>query len=109
MNVWDCNEKSTEATTLKPTTTVTTANPPKTCPENWLNLSENGCFYFGNESLPWFEAQMYCNNLNSEAYLAEVPSESLHLILVALASELPADNWWLGASDFYNVSNTSNF
>ena len=43
-------ETSTEATTLKHTTTtelpVTTTKPVPNCPDGWVNSGELGCFYF---------------------------------------------------------------
>ena len=49
----------------------------------------------------WFEAQVHCNGLNPQAYLAEIFSDETQLVLAALASELPSYVWWLGATDFY--------
>ena len=75
------------------------------CPEPWIDFGDLGCFYFAVESLPinWYDAQIYCNELNENAFLAEIPNEETQLVLTALADELSVHGWWLGATDFYQV------
>lgn len=53
------------------------------------------------EIMNWFAAQVYCNALNPNAFLAEIFSDETQLVVAALASELPSYVWWLGATDFY--------
>ena len=84
---------------------TTTPTPSVECPHEWLDLGHHGCLQFfpDAENMNWFEAQVYCNNLNSNAYLAEIYSEETQLVVAALASELEDCSYWLGASDFYKV------
>ena len=75
------------------------------CPQDWLDLGHHGCLQFFQdvENMNWFKAQVYCNNMNPNAFLAEIYSEETQLVVAALASELEDDFWWLGATDFYKV------
>ena len=75
------------------------------CLEPWIDLGYLGCFYFAEESelINWYDAQHYCNELNENAFLAEILDEETQLVLAALADELPDHGWWLGATDFYQV------
>ena len=75
------------------------------CPEPWIDLGYLGCFYFAIESefINWYDAQIYCNELNETAFLAEILEEETQLVLAALADELPDHAWWLGATDFYQI------
>ena len=75
------------------------------CPEPWIDLGYLGCFYFAEESefINWYDAQHYCNELNENAFLAEILDEETQLVIAALADELPNHGWWLGATDFYQV------
>ena len=78
------------------------------CSEPWIDLGYLGCFYFAVDSKPmdWFDAQMYCNDLDENAFLAEIHDEETQLVIAALANELPDNMWWLGASDFFQVWST---
>ncbi len=49
----------------------------------------------------WFDAHMYCNDLDENAFLVEVLDEETQLVIAALANELPDNMWWLGGSDFF--------
>merc|ERR1712170_80785 len=73
------------------------------CPEPWVDLGYLGCFHFASEapSMTWFDALVYCNEMNENAFLAEILEEETQLVLAALAAELPIANWWLGGSDFF--------
>ena len=51
----------------------------------------------------WFDAHMYCNDLDENAFLVEVLDEETQLVIAALANELPDNMWWLGGSDFFQV------
>ena len=75
------------------------------CPEPWIDLGYLGCFHFAVESelINWYDAQIYCNELNETAFLAEILDDETQLVLAALADELPDHGWWLGATDFYQV------
>ena len=75
------------------------------CPENWIDLENLGCFYFAteSESINWYDAQVFCNSLNQNAFLAEILFEETQIAISALANELPDGGWWLGGSDFYEV------
>ena len=75
------------------------------CSEPWIGLGYLGCFYFAVESQPmnWFDAQMYCNDLDENAFLAEILDEETQLVIKALTNELPSAYWWLGGSDFFQV------
>ena len=75
------------------------------CSEPWIGLGYLGCFYFAVESQPmnWFDAQMYCNDLDENAFLAEILDEETQLVIAAIANELPDNMWWLGGSDFFQV------
>ena len=75
------------------------------CPKPWIDLGYLGCFHFALESefINWYDAQIFCNDLNENASLAEILDEETQVVLVALADELPDHGWWLGASDFYQV------
>ena len=75
------------------------------CPEPWIDLGDLGCFYFAVESefINWYDAQIYCNELNENAFLAEILDDATQLVLAALAGELPVHSWWLGGTDFYQV------
>ena len=75
------------------------------CSEPWIDLGYLGCFSFAIESefINWYDAQIYCNELNETAFLAEILEEETQLVLAALADELPDHAWWLGATDFYQV------
>ena len=79
------------------------------CPEPWIDLGYLGCFYFAEESefINWYDAQHYCNDLNENAFLAEILDEETQLVIAALVDELPDHNWWLGATDFYQVKCTT--
>ena len=76
------------------------------CPTNWIDLGPQGCFLFADFDTKIFDdAQKYCNNLYSNAYLAEIKDEETQLILTGLAEGYPeVFAWWLGGSDFYEVS-----
>ena len=75
------------------------------CSEPWIDLGYLGCFHFAVESefINWYDAQIYCNELNETAFLAEILDNETQLVLTALADELPDHAWWLGATDFYQV------
>ena len=75
------------------------------CPEPWIDLGYLGCFHFAEESekFNWYDAQHYCNDLNENAFLAEILDEETQLALAALVDELSDHSWWLGATDFYQV------
>ena len=90
---------------VTPTPETTTPPPLVDCPHDWLDLGHHGCLQFFQdvENMNWFEAQVYCNDLNPNAFLAEIYSEEMQLVVVALASELEDCSYWLGASDFYKV------
>ena len=79
------------------------------CPEPWIDLGYLGCFYFAEDSelCNWYDAQHYCNDLNKNAFLAEILDEETQLVIAALVDELPDHNWWLGATDFYQVKCTT--
>merc|ERR1711860_130627 len=73
------------------------------CPEPWINLEELGCFYFAVESKPlnWYDAQIHCNDLNENAFLAGILNEETQFLLTYVADNMPDNGWWLGATDFY--------
>ena len=81
------------------------------CSEPWIDLGYLGCFHFAEESefCNWYNAQHYCNDLNKNAFLAEILDEETQLALAALVDELPDHSWWLGATDFYQVKYVGNF
>ena len=67
-------------------------------------MGTHGCFLFADYKTNDFaKAQSYCNGLYQNAYLAEIRSEDTQNLLTALAGVYPDSNWWLGASDFYQV------
>merc|ERR1712029_50918 len=78
-------------------------NASAECPDPWTDLGYLGCFHFAEESdfVNWYAAQHYCNDLDENAFLAEILDEETQLVLTALADELPDIGWWLGATDFY--------
>ena len=80
-------------------------NASAECPDPWTDLGYLGCFHFAEESefVNWYAAQHYCNDLDENAFLAEILDEETQLVLTALADELPDIGWWLGATDFYQV------
>ena len=80
-------------------------NASAECPDPWIDLGYLGCFYFAeeSESINWYDAQIYCNELNETAFLAEILDNETQLVIAALADELPDHAWWLGATDFYQV------
>ena len=80
-------------------------NASAECPEPWIDLGYLGCFYFAIESefINWYDAKNYCNQLNENAFLAEIRDQETQLVIAALADELPDHAWWLGATDFYQV------
>ena len=80
-------------------------NASAECPDPWTDLGYLGCFHFAEESecINWYDAQIYCNQLNETAFLAEILDNETQLVLTALADELPDHAWWLGATDFYQV------
>ena len=76
------------------------------CPEGWTDFgSEHGCFLFAeapeDQRLNWFEAQVYCNNLYENAYLAEIPDLETQKLLANHADKLADNHWWLGATDIF--------
>ena len=56
-----------------------------------------------SEFINWYDAKNYCNQLNENAFLAEIRDQETQLVIAALADELPDHAWWLGATDFYQV------
>ena len=75
------------------------------CPSNWLNLGELGCYFFAEEApiLSWTDAQSYCNGLNRNAHLAEITNGETNSRLTIAATNFPTKNWWLGGSDLLQV------
>ena len=76
------------------------------CPEGWVDFGpETGCFLFAvapeAQLLNWFEAQLYCNNLYENAYLAEIPNLETQKLLANHADKLGDTHWWLGATDMF--------
>ena len=51
--------------------------------------------------MTWYEGMGYCNNLNSEAYLAEDNNNGTHNFITDWAdTQLEPQWWWLGGSNF---------
>ena len=68
-------------------------------------MGTHGCFHFADEyrTNEFEKAQRHCNSLYSNAYLAEIKDEETQIVITALAGAQQYDDWWLGASDFYQV------
>ena len=68
-------------------------------------MGDHGCFHFGNvEMFSNHEAQEYCNDLYSNAYLAEIKDSETQLLLNALADSITGVYaYWIGASNFFEV------
>ena len=74
------------------------------CPQNWLDLGENGCFYFAKQANTptWQKAQNFCNNLGDEiggdVSLAEIHNHKTQEKLAQRGSKINTGfDWWLGA------------
>ena len=77
------------------------------CPDGWFSSEGIGCFHFAMETNPmtWFEAQIYCNNLNDGSFLAEITDNKTQKFLMNYAQNCKTyESWWFGATDFFNVS-----
>lgn len=75
------------------------------CPDTWIDLGYMGCFHFATDAPPtdWFGALMYCNELDENAFLAEILDEETQMAITKIANELPDYPWWLGGSDSFQV------
>lgn len=75
------------------------------CPSNWLNLGDLGCFFFaeGAAKMNWQNAQSYCNSLNRNAHLAEITNAETNSFLTIGAATYSTKQWWIGGSDFLQV------
>ena len=76
------------------------------CPmEGWIDVTGIGCFHFASEAsqLGWFEAQQYCRNLESGAWLAEIPDVVTQALIQGYMDNYPNQDWWIGANDLYTV------
>ena len=72
------------------------------CPSNWFNAGEKGCFFFAKDVSieDWDEAQNYCKNLESGAWLAEIHDQETWTVLSDHGKSINSNlDWWLGASD----------
>ena len=55
--------------------------------------------------MTWFEAHIYCNNLNEGSFLAEITDNKTQKFLMNYAQNCKTyESWWFGATDFFNVS-----
>ena len=76
------------------------------CPSDWINGGEIGCFHFGIESGPvdWENALLHCVEFEG-ASLAEIPNEETQKFLEEEASANHDEyHFWLGAHDYTAVS-----
>ena len=76
------------------------------CPtEGWIDVTGIGCFHFASEAgkVGWFEAQQYCRNLESGAWLAEIPDDVTQALIQGYMDNFPNQDWWIGANDLYTV------
>ena len=64
-----------------------------------------GCFHFSSEAeeVTWFEAEQYCKNLESGAWLAEIPNDVTQALLQGY--NIHNQEWWIGANDLWMVKN----
>ena len=81
------------------------------CPADWTDAYELGCFYFGTKLVPtWNAAQEYCQGLAEGAGLAEIPNEETQQAIHDQIQNLGGSYWWLGASDseevFFQIKNS---
>ena len=78
----------------------------RVCPDDWLDLKENGCFFFGAETGPtsWFDALEYCHIVKG-AHLAEIHNETTRQLIEGyLESMLEVQDsfwWWVGANKLH--------
>ena len=80
------------------------------CPtEGWFDVTGIGCFHFSSEAeeVTWFEAEQYCKNLESGAWLAEIPNVVTQAFLQGYMGLdiIPTQDWWIGANDLWKVKN----
>ena len=75
------------------------------CPGDWIDLGDYGCFYFAAEAYPmnWKDAQTYCRYMDQRANLAAIPDPTTQAFLAALAEEYEDQAWLIGATDEYDV------
>ena len=76
------------------------------CPSDWINGGEIGCFHFGIESGPvdWENALLHCVEFEGGS-LAEIPNEETQKFLEEEASANHDEyHFWLGAHDYTAVS-----
>lgn len=77
------------------------------CPtEGWFDVTGIGCFHFSSEAeeVTWFEAEQYCKNLESGAWLAEIPNDVTQALLQGYMDNFPNQDWWIGANDLWTVT-----
>ena len=76
------------------------------CPtEGWFDVTGIGCFHFSSEAeeVTSFEAEQYCKNLESGAWLAEIPDDVTQALIQGYMDNFPNQDWWIGANDLYTV------
>ena len=71
-----------------------------------LSSGAFGCFHFATETggMNWFHAQQYCQDLESGAWLAEIPDDITQSLLYGFMADLPNYEWWVGGDDLWKVS-----
>ena len=52
----------------------------------------------------WFHAQQYCQDLESGAWLAEIPDDITQSLIYGFMADLPSYEWWVGGDDLWKVS-----
>ena len=52
----------------------------------------------------WFHAQQYCHDVESGAWLAEIPDDITQSLLYGFMADLPHNEWWVGGNDLWKVS-----
>ena len=73
----------------------------KKCPQDWIDLGENGCFHFSSEVIRNYDdARQYCQNL--DGFLAEIKEAKTNELIVSQADKYEDSHWWLGATDVQN-------
>jgi len=71
------------------------------CPSGWVDVGGTCFLLVNSERLPWFKAQIHCQELGG--HLAEPNTEYWSNLITSIAGiesdVLGVDSWWLGLSD----------
>ena len=47
----------------------------------------------------WFHAQQYCHDVESGAWLTEIPDDITQSLLYGFMADMPHNEWWVGGVD----------